>query len=88
MAKRVVARGSTATVLLVVILVGSYLINGWFASREWHPFIHKGGLYRSEPWLGQCSALGFDLWVPCWLAVAAPVILIAAALGLFFRNVD
>jgi hypothetical protein len=87
MAKRVVARGSTAIVLAVVLLVGAYLINGWFASRGWRPPIHKGPFGDWKPWLGQCSALGFNLWVPCWVTVAAPIILTAAALG-FLRNVD
>lgn len=87
MGKRVVARGSTAIVLAVVVLVTAYLINGWFASRGWHPPIHKGSPGGHAPWLGECSALGVTLWVPCWVTVAAPVILIAAALG-FFRNVD
>jgi hypothetical protein len=81
-AKRVAARGSTAIVLVVVLLVGSYVINGWFASRGWHTPIHMGGRGRGA-WVGQCSALGLNLWIPCSVAVAAPVVLIAALLGIF-----
>lgn len=87
MARRVVARGSNAIVLAVALFVGAYVINGWFASRGWHTPIHKGPSGDWKPWLGQCSALGVKLWVPCWVTVAAPVILVAAALGLF-RKVD
>jgi hypothetical protein len=85
-AKRVAARGRTAIVMAVVLLVGSYLINGWFTSRGWHPLIHMGGRGRGA-WVGQCSTMGLNLWVPCWVTVVVPLALIAVALGMF-RDVD
>jgi hypothetical protein len=68
MAKREIARGPTAVVLLVFLLVGSYVLNGWLASKGMHPFIHGGAPSGWKPYAGACTAFGLNLWSPAgWL---------------------
>jgi hypothetical protein len=87
MAKREIVRGRTAIVLFVVLVVGSYVLNGWLASKGMRPFIHGGAPSGWKPYAGECAAFGLNLWVPCWVAAGAPVIVLLAAAG-FLRGRD
>jgi hypothetical protein len=78
---RVVARGRSAVAIFVVVLVGAYIVNGWLSSRGIPPLIHGGARGGWEPYAGECTAFGLNLWVPCWLAAGAPLLLVLLAAG-------
>lgn len=78
---KVVARGGNAVALFVVVLVGGYVVNGWLRARGLLSLVHRGGRGGWAPYVGECTVLGFDLWIPCWLAAGAPLVLLILAVG-------